>query len=329
MGNNLEKNSDEIIDEPDPNIEYACSPVTNSTGFTKLMMLVMSARKNPDSLECIGKLIKKGKTIIDIKNTKGWTALMMAARNSNLDSNIETVKLLIAAGANVNLQHNDGWSALMLAARYSNIDSNIETVKLLIEAGANINLQENNGWSALMMAAGNSNTDSNIETVKLLIQAGANINLQQNNGWSALMIAAKYFNTDSNIETVKLLIEAGSNIYLLNNNGQHTTSSVDIEVIKIYEKYKIEQAQIKTLKNINYQRILKRIPIKCNEIKFKPGSIGSKIMKLSFKLKNGKILPNDIYQKMVKKNNFILDYLNIASFDTFVNNISAYVNFSS
>ena len=68
-------------------IEYKCSPFTNSSGFTPLMHKVMNSRKVPLNIYYIED--------IDKQNTKGWTALMLACRNSNTDSTIETVKLLL------------------------------------------------------------------------------------------------------------------------------------------------------------------------------------------------------------------------------------------
>ena len=392
----------DLIDDPDPNIEYPCSPNTTSKGFTKLMKLVMMTGKKPELIFIIKNMIINDKNIIDIKNEKGWTALMLAVRNSNTNSNVETIKLLIKYGANLNLQTNDdysalmlatmysntdsnietikilvntglnlnlqningstalmmaarssnttsnletvkilldvganinlrnnnGWSALMGAARNSNTNSNIDTVKILIEFGANINLQTNDGWTALMMAASNSNTDSNIETVKILIDAGANLNLQNNNGWTTIMFAVHFSNTYSNIETVKLLIDTGADIYLMNNQAESVfliKNDMHIQIIKMHNEYQNKLTEIKTIKKINFDRTLRYIPLRCNEIKLKPGNIGSKIMKISFKLKTNKVTPLEIYQKMVNKNNFIFNYLSITSFDHFVSTINAYL----
>ena len=65
---------------------------------------------------------------------------MMAARNSNIDSSLETVRLLLGKGANVNLADRNGWTALMLAAYNFAIYSDSETIGLLLENGADASL---------------------------------------------------------------------------------------------------------------------------------------------------------------------------------------------
>ena len=63
-----------------------------------------------------------------MKNADGRTQLMTTCRYSNTNSNIETVKLLLDAGANIDLQNSNGWTALMLACRYSNTHTMINIV---------------------------------------------------------------------------------------------------------------------------------------------------------------------------------------------------------
>src|SRR5271166_4467869 len=147
----MEDNS--IFDIPDLNKEYQCSRYTNSTGFTLLMKLVMRARKKGvmDYLKSYISTLTKEE--LDKKNTHGWTALMLAARNSNEYSNVDVLQMLLKNGANPNLQSNNGFTALMRASINSNTDSNIETVKILLENGANPNLQDNDGFTALMFAS--------------------------------------------------------------------------------------------------------------------------------------------------------------------------------
>lgn len=68
---------------------------------------------------------------VDIKDEDGETPLFVAAQNS-----IDSLKVLIEAGANVNPVAKDGWTPLMLAAR----DGDYDHAELLLEAGANVHL---------------------------------------------------------------------------------------------------------------------------------------------------------------------------------------------
>lgn len=178
------------------------------------------------------KMLIDGGADVNIKNNIGRDALMIAteysnsnietviiaSRNSNNDSNTETVRILIDGGADVNITDISGLSSLMIACRNSNWYSNVETVKMLINAGANVNIKYSDskygdsGYTALMVSSRYSNSASNIETVKMLIDSGADIDTKDNYGHTALMIASKYSNSSSNIETVKILIDANADV---------------------------------------------------------------------------------------------------------------------
>ena len=90
----------------------------------------------------------------------------------NARGNIEVVKLLISAGANVN-HGNDEYSTLMVATEYHNI----ETVRLLISAGANVNYRNKYGSSALFEALLSQYgvSSESIEISELLIDNGADV----------------------------------------------------------------------------------------------------------------------------------------------------------
>lgn len=241
---------------------------------------------------------------------------------------ISNIKYIIAQDNNIIKQKlPNELSALMVAVKYSNTISNNEVVKLLIDAGSDINLQNNAGCTALIFAAKYSTTSSNNETVKMLIDAGANVNLQDRTGCTALMASSYFSNTTSNDETIKILIEADSNISILNNNGHDVFTikpSNSSKISKYYAEHLSNKVYIKTTKKINYNRVLKSINTEyINKIKFKPGNMGYIITNLSFDLKSSS--PPVVYEKIIKDNIFVLDYLGINSPDNFADTITAYL----
>ena len=393
MGNTNTASND-IYADPDPNIEYDCTPGCKSKGFTKLMKWVLLTRTHPELLQNIKKYVSARD--INAKNAKGVTALMLTARNSNTWSTNETVKLLLEAGANINLQDKNGWTALMYAALNSNADSTNETVKLLLEAGANVNLRNNNGWTALMFATRYSNTtstnetvkllldggaqidlqnsegftalmnatgfsctDSTNETVKLLLNAKANINLGNNNNETALMFAAYNSNKNSTTETVKLLLDAGAHVNLQGNNGltplmhattvgamellinahadiniQNNAGQVFLDLIEhdgklmrqitnIIMKCNEEMNNIIMIKKMNFQYVLKNIPIHRNKIMFSPGHLGCVITELSFDIRRSN--PGAVYEQLKNDNHRIIGYLDIMGESDLVRQISAFM----
>ena len=208
---NTQFDSEPIDREPDPNKEYSCSEYLVSAGFTYLMKIVLLTNKHPELI----KEISKYKNIINNTNKEGWTALMLASRNSGTSnvSSIETVKELIKEGADINTKGGrDNWFTLMLACKNSGTSSSVETVRELIKAGADVNLVGDDGWTCLMSASRYSNITSNIETVRDLIKAKANISMKNGCGWTAFMLACRNSGTTSNVETVKELIRAGANL---------------------------------------------------------------------------------------------------------------------
>ena len=199
--------------------EYYCSPNTSSIKFTHLHKCVMETSKYPFLNQYIDIYLSFNPQVINEENKKGWTALMLSARNSRRNSSEKTVKLLLEHGVNVNIQNNYGLTALMMAARYSKTDSSEETVKMILEHGANVNIQAEGSWTALMTAARYSKTDSSEETVKLLLEHGANVNIQAEGGWTALMLAVRHSSTYSSEETVKMILKHGANVDIQNENG--------------------------------------------------------------------------------------------------------------
>jgi ankyrin repeat protein len=113
------------------------------------------------------------------KDGGGLTALVYAARSDDIDS----VKVLLAAGADVNQVTDYGWSPLLVATqnRYYKLGA------YLLEHGADVNLANKGGWTPLYLATDNRNIESgdypvrkgdmdHLDFIKLLLDKGANVN---------------------------------------------------------------------------------------------------------------------------------------------------------
>src|SRR5262245_29033317 len=109
----------------------------------------------------------------------GLTPLIYAARAND----IESVKVLLAAGADINQTTNYGWSSLLVATqnRYYKLGA------YLLERGANPNLANKGGWNPLYLATDNRSIESgddpvrrgdmdHLEFSKLLLDKGADVN---------------------------------------------------------------------------------------------------------------------------------------------------------
>ena len=70
-------------------------------------------------------------------------------------------------------KNGDSEAQFILGTMYDN--GNIDIIKILIKAGANVNTKDNNGWTALMWA-NNSYTPNEINDI--LIEAGAEVYIQ-------------------------------------------------------------------------------------------------------------------------------------------------------
>ncbi len=149
------------------------------------------------------KVLIEAKADVNTADKDGVTALMWAAIKSRSDA----VKALIEAKAGLNAADKDGWTALMWAAR----KYNESVMEALIEAKADLNAIDINGYTALSYAA----RDGDTNVVKILIEAKADLNTLTKNNETALMLAAQNGHTD----VVKALIEAMADLNKGDNNG--------------------------------------------------------------------------------------------------------------
>jgi ankyrin repeat protein len=118
-------------------------------------------------------------TAVKSAEADGMTALHWAVRGDDLD----TVQLLIKAGANVSAANRYGITPLSLAAT----NGNPAITRALLKAGANPNAPGPDGETVLMTAARAGNAD----VVNALIERGVNVNATETwQGQTALMWAA-------------------------------------------------------------------------------------------------------------------------------------------
>ncbi len=172
----------------------------------------------------------KNKKNIDKKDSLGRTLLMDCAENGDIDN----VKKLIAAGADIQLTNGHGESAFVLALKAGQIktaeylcekgakilnlsnydlfdifDKNPDSIKILKKSAFNLNNINNYGYSPLIYALIKNRTD----IAELLIKNGVDCNCtikdDNKNVFSALEIAL--MNNQSEIAT--LLITHGADIH--------------------------------------------------------------------------------------------------------------------
>lgn len=128
------------------------------------------------SLKSAQVLVDWPKTNLNVLNSKGESALMMAA----LKDQQELAEKLIKKGADVN---KTGWTPLHYAAS----NGHLAIISLLLENSAYIDAESPNGTTPLMMAA----MYGTPAAVKLLLQEGADPQLKNQQGLTALQFAQR------------------------------------------------------------------------------------------------------------------------------------------
>lgn len=131
--------------------------------------------------------------------------------DASYQGNLDLVKMLVEAGADVNLS--DGCGVVPLVRAIVSWHETDEVVKYLIECGANVNACEGESWTPLEAAVHENASD----IVKMLLDAGANpYVIDSDFGDSLLMQAAE----DGNPKCVKLILGLGVDINHRNHDGE-------------------------------------------------------------------------------------------------------------
>jgi uncharacterized protein len=138
------------------------------------------------------------------ENRYGVTPLSLACTNGNA----ELVKALLTAGADPNTTLGGGETALMTAARTGRVDA----VRALCDAGAKVDAVDRKGQTALMWAA----HDGHAAVVELLIKSGADIRARLKSGFTPMLFAARQGRSD----VVRVLLKAGVDVNESIKSGQ-------------------------------------------------------------------------------------------------------------
>ena len=130
----------------------------------------------------------------DLKGRLGYDLLCQASVRGDID----TLRRLIADGADVNSAYEEGKTPLVQAG-YA---GRTEAVRVLIEAGANVNHVSSNGLNILMHTAYGGDY---VDAVRILLDAGADAKRHSRWGTNALGYAKHHGRT----KIVNLLKERG------------------------------------------------------------------------------------------------------------------------
>lgn len=165
-----------------------------------------------------------------VKDGGGLTALIFAARQDDLDS----VKILVEAGADVNQVTKYGWTPLLTATQ----NKNYLIGKYLLEHGADPNIANNGGWRPLYIATDNRNIEGgdypvrpadmdHLDFIKLLIDKGADVNARVCGTKSTATVCAGDSTETRTIFTNQWLYEDGATPFI------RAAQSGDVTLMKL------------------------------------------------------------------------------------------------
>jgi len=170
----------------------------------------------------------------------GLTALILAAR----ENDIESAKLLVAAGADVNQTSNSAWTPLLIATN----NRNYQLGKFLIEHGADVNKANTTDFTPLYLATDNRNIEGgdypvpkpdmdHLEFIKILLDHKADPNARVNGNTETRTIftmqwffeagATAFVRAAQSSDTVlmKLLLAYGADPKAVTKNGDNALTA--------------------------------------------------------------------------------------------------------
>lgn len=159
--------------------------------FISLIFVGCAASKQPLHIHALeGDLTKvrtevEGGAAVDIRDSGGRTALMLAAESGRM----EVVEYLVSKGADVNAESKLFlWTPLFYAASFNRV----EVMEFLIANGANVDARDKWGATPMFPAAGSGH----VEAVKLLVENGADTSVENMDNQTALDYSRRHNQPD-------------------------------------------------------------------------------------------------------------------------------------
>ena len=180
----------------------AKTTLTDNYGNTAYIWAVVPEENKPIVKKTISCLLTNDPNFnmqdVNLSNDFGDTPLMYAAYHGD----VEAVKVLVQAGANLECRNQSLCTALMYAAH--NEAGNSESVELLLKSGADVNAINVDDRTPLLFAC----VAGNHSSVRLLLEAGASVSTRDYEGNSALSVVSMSGHTD----ILELLLNSGSDV---------------------------------------------------------------------------------------------------------------------
>ena len=151
----------------------ATTSILQSDGSTILHSVVRTTEPSQDQnrSKVLSLILDSGSGVpVNHRNSKGWTALKLAARKG-LE---QCVEVLLDHGADPNISDNEGYLPL------HNAVGNIDVVKLLVSSTTGVNRQTQQGETPLYIAVDRGITDCAL----MLLEHGADPNIANKDGMS-------------------------------------------------------------------------------------------------------------------------------------------------
>lgn len=138
-------------------------------------------------------------------DNNGNTALHYAAMQNNLVEmgNTETIKTLVACGADLSIQNRRGRTALYEAVMWEHMEQTCQ----LIEYGSDLEIPDNQGWTPLYAAV----FQGHARMTKILCERGALVDEKDKTGQTPLHYAI----SQGHHAIVELLVQTGANVNLV------------------------------------------------------------------------------------------------------------------